>query len=69
MTEEETKTVRRILQAVRDEVLTTTYTILTNEYGISAKRVARAMLEVVTNLSDLDTDAINAITEEEDVRS
>ena len=62
--EEDVKTARRALNQCRAECLNTVYVVLTRDYGFSPKRVARAMEDVIGQLSDLDAAAIPLIFED-----
>lgn len=64
LTEQDYQTARRALNECRAECLNIAYVVLTRDYGFSPKRVARAMKDVIEQLSDLDDETIPLIFEE-----
>jgi hypothetical protein len=57
-------TARRVLTQCRAEVLNTAFVILTQSYGFSPKRVARAFEDVTNQLDQWDAETIPLVFEE-----
>ena len=64
ISEQDLVTARRVLTQCRAEVLNAAFVILTQNYGFSSKRVARAFEDVTKELDQLDAETIPLVFEE-----
>lgn len=64
ITDQDVQTARRALNACRAEALNTAYVVLTESYGFSAKRVARAFEDVLKQLDQWDAETIPLVFQE-----